>query len=362
MYYIIFLIGVILIFLPKYHKISAFIFTAFLLILALFRYGVGNDFFAYKYLYNIYTKTILYEINHPEAREEILFRIITTIFNNLDFSYLVYLSFYSIISLYCIYKVCIKYSIHAQLSMLTFYSFFYFVWIFSGIRQGIAIAVGILLVLYCFENKKNVLFVFLISILSLVHSSAIVLIFLYFLAKLNWKKTQLFFIFIISLIISILPVNFLTVLTLFSDRINSYKINENIISLDFQSIIRILLVTTVFVFYRQIKKINEIHYFILKFYILGICLYFLFKDIELVAARLSIYSRVLEMILIPAILYVINKKYVLITLVIIILLITISFNKELIGMGENAIYNSSKWYVPYTNIFNKNEYDFINRT
>ncbi|MFZ8102661.1 hypothetical protein ACO1GT_14050, partial [Staphylococcus arlettae] len=60
--------------------------------------------------------------------------------------------------------------------------------------------------------------------------------------------------------------------------------------------------------------------------------------------------------------YVINKKYVLITLVIIILLITISFNKELIGMGENAIYNSSKWYVPYTNIFNKNEYDFINRT
>lgn len=361
MYYLIFLIGIILILIPRYSKQLSIIYFLILLLIAVFRYGVGNDFFAYEYLYNVYNKTIIYEISNSKAREEILFRIISTVFNNMDLSYIVYLSFYSIISLYCIYKICIKYSTHPLLSMLTFYSFFYFVWIFSGIRQGLVISLGVLLLLYCFEKKKNFLFVVLISILCLIHTSAVVLIVLYFLSQINWQKSHLIYIFIFSIIISIIPINFIRILPIFTDRISSYKTNESIINFDFQSIIRIMLVTIIFLYFSKIQKINDIHHFILKFYILGICLYFLLKDIELIAARLSIYSRILEIILVPAILYITNKKYIWIVLLSIIIILALYFNKELISMGGNVIYNSSDWYVPYTNIFNKNEYIYINK-
>lgn len=359
MYYIIFLIGVVFIFLPKYHKISAFIFTVFLLVLALFRYGVGTDFYAYEYLYNSFNKTIFYEIGNSEAREEILFRIISTIGNKFSISYIVSLSFYSIISLVCIYKAATKYSTNALLSIFTFYSFFYFVWIFSGIRQGIVISIATLIILFCYEKNKNKTLIVTIILLSMIHVSVLVVLVLYFVAKINWSKKLLFYLFIVSFFISLLPINIFDYASMLTERIASYKPNNKIINLDFQSIVRLCLVSIVFLLYSKIIKINTTHHFIVKYYILGMCMYFLLKDIELVAARVSIYSRVLEIFIVPAILYITNKKNIYITLLIMIIFLFIYFNKELINMGQNISLDKQTWYVPYTNIFNKDNFYFV---
>ncbi len=360
MYYLIFLIGVLFIFFPKYHKIFAAIFIIFIVLLAIGRYGVGTDFFAYEYLYNSYNKSILYEISNSSAREEILYRILSTIGNKLSITYITSLAFYSVISLISIYIASIKYSKNALLSILIFYSFFYFVWIFSGIRQGIVISISIILILYCFDKGKDRILIIATIILSMIHLSALIILVLYFIAKIKWTKKGLLYLFTISFVYSLLPVNFLNNISFLSERVSVYSSDNSMFNLDFQSIVRVLLIIVVFIFYSKIKKIDPIHYFILKYYILGICLYFLLKDIELVAARISIYSRVFEIFILSSIFYVINKKYVYLSLLVLIIFLFIYFNKELINMGENIItLEGSKYYVPYTNIFNKENFYFL---
>lgn len=360
MYYLIFLIGVFFIFFPKHHKIFASIFTIFLLVLAIGRYGVGTDFFAYKFLYNSYNKSVLYEIFYSTGREEILYRVLSTIGNNLGISYICSLAFYSVISLVSISIAAKKFSKNALISMLTFYSFFYFVWIFSGIRQGIVISISIILILYCFDKERNKTLIIFTIILSMVHLSGLIIVFLYYIAKSKWSKKSLIYLFIISFIIGIIPLNFLSNFNILSDRVSAYSSENNILKIDFQSIIRLLLIIIVFAFYNKIKNINSIHNFILKYYIIGICVYFLLKDVELVAARLSIYSRVLEIFIIPGILSVINKKYIYISILTIVILLFAYFNKELINMGRNIIpIDGNRSYVQYTNIFNKDNFYFL---
>lgn len=363
MYYLMFLLGMIFIFFKDKYKILLKTYAILLFVFASLRYGVGQDYFGYKYLYSRYLSEPLYEFANKLSREEIGFRLLASIFKMLGLSYESFIAFISALTMIIVYIICKKYSILPLLSLLVFYSSFYLVWIFSGIRQGFTIFAAMLLVIYCFNKQRNIMLIIGTFILSLFHASVLIIIPIYFLAKIKWDKTYLFALTILSIFLSVLPFNFITFLAKLSpiaNRVTYYENSNGFINLDFQSFTRIIFVIIAILFYNSLLEEDKLLNFVLKYYILGAFSYFLFKDIELIASRLSIYFRVFEMLIIPSMIVKASKykNSTLYGIAVIIFLLTY-FNKDLIVMGRNTLYNSDKlYYIPYTNIFNKNQYIF----
>lgn len=337
-------------------------FSIILAMIASLRYGIGNDFFGYYYLYKMYDDNIADAIKNPtNFREEIGFRIIAAIFKSMQLDFQWFILFFSILTVFIVYKTAQKYSEHPMISLFVFYSLFYTIWVLSGLRQGMVLFFGLYLVLYCFEKNKTITLIIGSLFLSCIHVSALIIILLYALAKLNIKKNYLFVLFLTSVILSILPINpIANILSLVNlgGRLEIYKSSDRLINFDFQSIARILLTITTFIYYNSLIKINKTYFFIVKYYIFGIIIYFLFKDVELVAARLSIYSRASEIIIIPAIL-MLSKNFKNKLYLGILILVFLFFN---LAKDTNAMKNSVfvKPYVipPYTNIINKNNFEY----
>ena len=365
MYYTVFIIGVILSIVNDKKKISFKIFGAILLVLAFLRYGVGSDYFSYNFLYNRLSESLLLEFNYGLDNQEILFRIFGSILKKIGFSYQQYLIIIAIINLNFIFKICKKYSKNPTLSLLIYFSFYYFVWTFSGLRQGIVLAIGMYYLLECLENNRTIKLLLISLLLSLVHASGIVLIFLYIGAKINFNKKKLMFLSFVGILFSIIPIdNILLKLTWipYINRILPYiDSNITILSiLDFQSLGRVVFLVIALFYYDLYSRKNDISKLIINIYILSIILYFCLKFSELTAARLSIYGMLLNIIILPNIFYIQKDKFNRFIYITFIGVFCIAyFNKELYTMEkQTGLVNSNKIIIPYTNIYNKEKYIF----
>ena len=368
MYYTVFIIGVILSIVNDKKKISFKIFGAILLVLAFLRYGVGSDYFSYNFLYNRLSESLLLEFNYGLDNQEILFRIFGSILKKIGFSYQQYLIIIAIINLNFIFKICKKYSKNPTLSLLIYFSFYYFVWTFSGLRQGIVLAIGMYYLLECLENNRTIKLLLISLLLSLVHASGIVLIFLYIGAKINFNKKKLMFLSFVGILFSIIPIdNILLKLTWipYINRILPYiDSNITILSiLDFQSLGRVVFLVIALFYYDLYSRKNDISKLIINIYILSIILYFCLKFSELTAARLSIYGMLLNIIILPNIFYIQKDKFNRFIYITFIGVFCIAyFNKELYTMEkQTGLVNSNKIIIPYTNIYNKEKYIFNNK-
>jgi len=179
---------------------------------------------------------------------------------------------------------------------------FYFVWTFSGFRQSLTIAIGLYYLLRALEEKKMLKIIIVSSALSFIHSSSLILIVLFFLSRFDFRKKSLIILTIASILFSVLPLGFL--FNYVPSSLIAVKVAPYIQStlsfnfLDFQSISRIALLTLVFFYYDALVKITSFNKTILNVYIISILFYFIFQFTgELTAARLSIYGRVVEVIL-----------------------------------------------------------------
>ncbi|MGV2874574.1 EpsG family protein [Macrococcus capreoli] len=362
MYFLIFAIGIIFSFFSKLKNKITLVFTILLMFLASIRYGIGNDFFGYFYLYTMYDKNPFVVLENPNNfREEFGFRFIASLFKTFNLDYQVFVAFFSIVTLFIVYKTVKKYAVDSMLAMLVFYSLFYIVWIFSGIRQGFTLFAGLYLILYCFEKNKNITLIIGTLILTTVHISALVIIPIYFIAKLRINKAYLLVFFVISVFFSLLPFNpmiwILHNLNI-NERISKYGENDSLINFDIQSLVRLILTVIVFLYFNSISNMNRTYYYLVRFYIIGIIFYFLFKDIELIAARLSLYSRTAEILLIPAMIELLKKNnqkaFIGLTLIIFLFL---SLAKDTYTMS-NSVFRASHTIPPYSNIFNKADYLF----
>ncbi len=96
---------------------------------------------------------------------------------------------------------------------------------------------------------------------------------------------------------------------------------------------------------------------IVHIYLISFIIYFLFQFSEITAARLSIYGRILDFVILPSIIYLkapkINKNVVIAGLV---LFICIYFAKELNTMKLQAgLVTKETHYVSYSSIYNKED-------
>lgn len=366
MYYIVFAFGLILSIINGKKKITITVFAIILAIFSYLRYGIGADYFAYQYLYNRLSETITYEFQYGLDNQEIGFRLFGSLLKGWGFSYQWYLIVIATVNIYFIFKMCKKYSKNPTASLLLYFCFYYLVWTFSGLRQGITLAVGVYYLLECIEKKNTTKFIFIVSTLSLIHVSALILLFLYFVARLNFSKRKLIVLSIFSILISVFPIaNVLLKLSWipFFDRLLPYLNNSaSLINvLDFQSLGRIFFLTIVLIFYTPLSKQNETTEKIINVFIVSLLLYFVLKFSELTAARLSIYGKLLDIIILPNIYYLFKDKLNKFLYAFFIGVLCIFYlNKELatLEMQSQIIDPSDSIMIPFVNILNKDNYLF----
>lgn len=369
MYYVVFLLGIISSQLKDNKNRFFIFFTVVIAFLAFFRYGVGPDYFSYQYLYVRLNDSIIDEVKYGIDNQEILFKLMGSFLKKIGFSYQQYLIIFSIINLTFIAKTCKKYSKKPLLSLFLYYSFFYFVWTFSGIRQGVTIAVGVYYLLKCLEEKSTKKLIAISLLLSIVHASALVLIVLYFANRLDLNRNKLIVFSLISVLMSMLPLGGLLApissLSLFVRIVPYLSYDYSIFNaFNFQSIARMVFLFVGLLYYNSYVKQNHVSKIMMNTFILGLNLYFIFKFSELIAARLSIYGFYLSIITLPNIYAMYKNKFdKLIFMTLLLFLSTLYFYKELAAMEKNSgLVHSSEIFIPYTNTLKEREdYWFNNR-
>lgn len=364
-YYLIFLTGTLFMFIDGRNKLLYRILFLLILGTAIFRYGVGTDYFAYEHLYESLRSSVLEEYRYPIYNHEMLFRLFGAFLKGQGINFQMYLGSIAIIQLVFINKIIKKNSIKPIQSLFLYFCFFYIVWTFSGLRQGVAIAIGMYYFLEFSKDKNAKKFAVVVVILSSIHLSAAILLPLYLLInnRLLTKK-NLVILSAISFGLSLLPMGILFSKLTFLPLINkaavyigtSYSFSS---VLDFQSFARLFFLLLVFIHYDKLVKV-EIMRKITNTFIVFLDLYFVLKFSELTAARLSIYGFILIIILLPQIynLYKIKlNKLVLITSIIVLSLSYLQ--KDLNAMRVGTLVHQDGFLVPYTSIYNREDYTFL---
>lgn len=361
MYYTVLLIGFVFQLFNK--RVLFLVFAIVLVLLASLRYGIGLDFFAYEYLYLRLNDSILDEIRFGLDNQEIGFRVIGSILKKIGLSFQQYLGVFAAVTIFFISKICGKYSENPTLSLLFFYCFYYLTWTYSGIRQGVIIAIGLYYLLECIEKNNTKKFIFIVALLSLIHSSAFILLFLYFLSRLNIDKNKLIKLSVISITLSLIPsgliISKLTWLPFYS-RIFPYLNTEISLNfLDFAGICRILFLIVALIYYDQYCQQNEISKKIINMYILSLMMYFLLQFSELTAGRLAIYGKFLDIIIFANILYLYKLRINRFIYILGILFLCFMYLSKESAEIKKAIITDSL-ITPYVNVFNKDAYNFSN--
>ncbi len=368
MYYIVFMIGAVSLFTEE-NKYLFWSYLAILTAVASFRFGVGADYFSYKYVYSLFLSNPFLEITQGVTTQEPLYTFIGSLSKTVGIPYQLFMIFITIPILYYVGKLALEYSVKPTITLFIYYTFFYMVWAMSGIRQGLTISVGMYYLLTCYEKKENKKFIAIVLLLAGIHLSALVLLVLYLLTSLDWNKKKLTILSIISLLISFLPLQkilfafgnipFLNQLLEYID-----LSNPSLNFIDFQSLMRIVFLLFGLVFYDFFVALDKRNIVIVNTYILGLNLYFVLKSSELVAARMSVYSYYLIILILPMLYQLVrNKKEILILSTSLLFFAFAYLQKDLSAMIKQAeVETSYQYYVPYTNIFNKYEdYHFENR-
>lgn len=361
MYFAVMILGFIFQLFNK--RIFFFLFAIILALMGFFRYGIGIDYFAYEFLYSRLQTNFIDEIRLGMDNQEVGFRAIGSFLKGIGFSYQSYLIVVMGLNMIFMYKICKKYSLNPTLSLLLFFCFYYLTWTFSGIRQGIVIAVGIYFLLKYIEDKKVIKLILVSILLSLIHFSALILIFYYFLSKVDFKKSTWVILTVLSIIVSFLPlssiINGLTFLPFYSSFYTYIDSSSGINILDFKSITRILFLIIVFIFYDYYTSQNEMNKKIMNLYIISMIFYFLFQFSELAAARLSIYGRFLDIIIFANILYLYKESMnKLIYLYTIFILCSAYLFKEVDTQIASSV-ESNSILAPYPTVFTNDNYDYL---
>lgn len=221
-------------------------------------------------------------------------------------NYSVWLWIIAIISGICVMVPLYKYSCNFGVSAFLFMASCQFTWMFNGMRQFLVASIifactGLIL------KNKTILYIFIVCILSTIHTSALLLIPMYFIAKGEpWNKRTMMFIgaIILSMVFADKFTNLLTDVvetTDYATSVNEFKDTD-----DGTSIIRILVesvpIIIAFIYRDKIKdKLTPIIKLSINMSLIASGLYVISKVARsgILLGRLPIYFSMYNLILLP---------------------------------------------------------------
>jgi len=343
----------------KYHHKIFFISFGLVSLLAIFRYGVGTDYFSFLFLYNqvpaltnVGISTFWATIQNIHGELGFLFTI--GILRSFDIGYIFYVMTLTAIMMYGLYHFIQKHTTSKLLALFIFYCMYYFTYITNAQRQGFVLIIFMFILLDLLLQKKYILYVIIVVVCSLFHTSILVVLILPFLNN-KFKKYFLItgYLFAITNFIGTIFIgaDFITTVIGIS---NAYGVSGiSILGILSRSIMLGIILSLMFLTKEDKRTIFLKN--ILIYYFAGFAIYIAFANIPIMASRLFVYFQILEIIIISHLLFKLHSKWRKMFVLILVLLIMPIFywnniNAELIQGGYFNV--SSILNYPYTHIFN----------
>ena len=164
-------------------------FFAFLMLLSFRSETLGRDLFSYKYIFNIIGQGRLFS-NIAGITEPIFQLYNWFIYNFITKNYQLFVSLTAVITVLPIAWVYNQDKSHGYMKSAIFVNMSTFAMLFSGIRQGLAMAVG-MLAYWAIKNNKRLIYIVLVLVAICMHHSGFMLIFLWPLYRYRFKKKDL---------------------------------------------------------------------------------------------------------------------------------------------------------------------------
>jgi len=332
-----------------------------------FRYGQGVDYFNYIYAFKSSNDAVSDFIKYGSFsnRFEIGFSWISYFFLTvLKIRVEILISIFSIIAFLPVALFIKKYSNKPNLAIFYYFSFFFLIYSYSGIRQGVCISLFTFYLLPLLFEKKMTKYYLGVALLVLIHNSAMLLFILPFLLMITLNRKIILVYLLISLVIGIviMPIVLSIVFPSFGtagELVNQYSEKKNsgfdVLSL----LIRLMIYIPIYYYYFEKRAFKvEFMKFLFNVYTFSLIFYFLFAFNSLLSSRFSIYFRLMEPVLLTNI-FVVNKVYNSIflkrafVLLISIIMYIKSVQTELL-LGEYKK-NLEFYEIPYVTLFNKKE-------
>ena len=171
------------------------------------------------------------------------FRIIVSLLKTVGLTYQQYLAVIGAITLFFVAKLLRYSATNPTLTVILFYSMFFFTWPFSGIRAAIAICVGLYALISCGSDRRHLKFLLIILTLSMVHLTALVLLIFYLVFVMNLRAGHYLVMIMITILMLALQEQLFTLLFQlpYAGRLEFYKDdNPSIGIFDIQSVARLV--------------------------------------------------------------------------------------------------------------------------
>lgn len=233
-----------------------------------------------------------------------------------------------------------KYSPFFILSVLLYFSHSYLYKDFTQIRAGLSCAILLFTIPYIL-NKEFLKFLIIVSISSLIHSAAIVMIIVYFYSLVEFSKKRVFIILSIVILFSFTEWLHLTLEILASYQILPYSVSLYIGSqydyslgllnpVTIKQVIILSFFTIYYTYYNKLKYFRIMY----NMYFLSTIWIILFSEFAILAARVASFMSIVEVIILPMIILKFRCEkiiYILLVLFSFLMLYINIFLKKVVG-------------------------------
>jgi len=295
-----------------YRKISFLI----IVIVAGFRYETGVDWAAYTS--NFELTPSLDEVFHSNNFSKLFltldvgFSLLNSIVKMVGGGIQTVFFIVSLISTTLLMKNLKYYTRYVLTGILIYYSYFFFVFDMSGLRQGLALQ--ILFFSYKFIiNKDFKKFVWYVILAGLIHWTAFVFVLLYFIVQKDWRKLAPYII-IISLTFFTLNFKWLQNIleqlngylksyALISGKIGAYTSNDTLSqsrTWSLFSIYNCLRILAIYFIYLRFNLREKRHYVFFNFLLIEFICFFFLAELTEISERFRFYFAIAEIVLIGA--------------------------------------------------------------
>ena len=339
-----------------YHKKSKSLFKLsyfILFMMAVLRYGQGQDYFNYEGIYHevsVYTKQSIWGIF---LLDDFGYAFLNYIAISLNFPYELFMAIITAVTMLMFYSFLKKRCECSMVGLYIFYSVIFMIYPLSVSRQGLCMAFFLCCLYPLLEKNKIKTYIVGSLIISTIHASALIFLLFPIVYKYQIPYKLLFVLFIFSLIVLFFSKNLMSYIPVpfIQDRMKTY-LSAASSNMMFAKILRLLLVFPLFLLPSKFLKDSQIrnNY---RIFLLGFFVYALISFSELVSSRLWGYFLGFECLILSKL--ALSKKWSRIKVILVLYYIFIStvlWFKDIGGAMEQGKYrNCTMINYPYISIF-----------
>lgn len=209
-----------------------------------------------------------------------------------------------------------RYSKYVLLTLLLFFVHTYLYRDMNQIRAAVAAAIGLFLVAHIY-NRENFKVFITLFVMSLFHIASVTLIFAYFMSFIKITRKRVLFIYLLALTFGIIGVSQIIINVVpgggfLAMKLYSYTADTRYVSavslFDITNIKNSMILFMILLFWRRLEKVTPYFKTFVLFYLLSVTIRIAFWDLGVLAARISTFFGIVEVILIPYFIYIFRQK------------------------------------------------------